>query len=100
MSVSLQGNLVKKAHKKLKYSDKMLADLAKCSDPDTGPMYFMENFLQIQHPTKGAIKFEPFAFQKNLIIIAVLIYLKFSIKLFWEIPSSLASHFDGISFIE
>ena len=55
MAVQLQGNLVKKAHKKIKYSDKMLADLAKCSDPDTGPMYFMENFLQIQHPTKGAI---------------------------------------------
>ena len=67
MAVQLQGNLVKKAHKKIKYSDKMLADLAKCSDPDTGPMYFMENFLQIQHPTKGAIKFEPFKFQKNLV---------------------------------
>ena len=67
MAVQLQGNLVKKAHKKIKYSDKMLADLAKCSDPDTGPMYFMENFLQIQHPTKGAIKFEPFEFQKNLV---------------------------------
>ena len=68
MAVQLQGNLVKKAHKKIKYSDKMLADLAKCSDPDTGPMYFMENFLQIQHPTKGAIKFEPFEFQKNLVL--------------------------------
>jgi hypothetical protein len=67
MAVQLQGNLVKKAHKKIKYTDQMLSDLAKCSDPDTGPMYFMERFLQIQHPTKGAIKFEPYAFQKNLV---------------------------------
>ena len=66
MAVQLQGNLVKKAHKKIKYTDKMLADLAKCSDPETGPMYFMENFLQIQHPTKGAIRFEPFELEKLL----------------------------------
>ena len=67
MAVQLQGNLVKKAHKKIKYTDKMMADLQKCSDPVTGPMYFMENFLQIQHPTKGSIQFEPFEFQKKLV---------------------------------
>ena len=67
MAVQLQGNLVKKAHKKIKYTDKMMADLQKCSDPVTGPMYFMENFLQIQHPTKGSIQFEPFDFQKKLV---------------------------------
>ena len=41
MAVQLQGNLVKKAHKKIKYTDQMLSDLAKCSDPDTGPMYLV-----------------------------------------------------------
>ena len=67
MVQTLQGNLVKKAHAKIKYTDEMLMHLHKCSDPETGPMYFMENFLQIQHPTKGSINFDPFEFQRRLV---------------------------------
>ena len=67
MVQTLQGNLVKKAHAKIKYTDEMMMHLHKCSDPETGPMYFMENFLQIQHPTKGSINFEPFEFQRRLV---------------------------------
>ena len=65
MAQSLQGNIIKKAHKKVKYTDKQIADLHKCSDPVTGPMYFMERFLRIQHPTKGAMKFKPYYFQRK-----------------------------------
>ncbi len=67
MAQSLQGNIIKKAHKKVKYTDKQIADLHRCSDPVTGPMYFMERFLRIQHPTKGALKFEPYDFQRKLV---------------------------------
>ena len=67
MAQNLQGNLVKKAHAKIRYTDEMMAHLHKCSDPDTGPMYFMENFLQIQHPTKGEMPFEPYPYQERLI---------------------------------
>ena len=49
MSVSLQGNLVKKAHKKHKYTDEEIKHLKKCADPKKGPLYFAENFLSIQH---------------------------------------------------
>ena len=45
MSVSLQGNLVKKAHKKHKYTDEEIKHLKKCADPKKGPLYFAENFL-------------------------------------------------------
>ena len=67
MSVSLQGNLVKKAHKKHKYTDEEIKHLKKCADPKKGPLYFAENFLSIQHPTKGAIKFKPYPYQKKLL---------------------------------
>lgn len=35
--------------------------------PDTGPMYFMENFMYIQHPTRGREKFVPYPFQHDLV---------------------------------
>ena len=37
--------LIKKAHKKVNYSKQQLDELTKCMDPETGPMYFMENFM-------------------------------------------------------
>ena len=67
MAQSLQGNIIKKAHKKVKYTDQMMMHLHKCNDPITGPLYFMEHFIQIQHPTKGAMQFAPFDFQRKLI---------------------------------
>ena len=67
MSVSLQGNLVKKAHKKHKYTDAEIKHLKKCADPKKGPLYFAENFLSIQHPTKGSIKFEPLSIPEKTV---------------------------------
>lgn len=31
------------------------------------PLYFLENYLYVQHPTRGKIKFEAYGFQKELI---------------------------------
>jgi len=66
-SKSLDGVLVKKAHKQETYTEKQLADLAKCLDPETGYLYFCENFFYIQHPVKGKIKMDPYEYQKGLL---------------------------------
>jgi hypothetical protein len=63
---TLDDKLVKKAHVKIRYTPEMLDELSKCEDPDNGPMYFMENFMYIQHPVKGKMKFKPFDYQREL----------------------------------
>jgi hypothetical protein len=67
MGKSLEGVLVKKAFAKQRYTLEEVEHLEKCMDPVTGPLYFCSNFLKIQHPTRGAIKFEPYEFQERLI---------------------------------
>lgn len=67
MAHSLQGNLVKKAHAPQKYTMEEIAHLEACMDPVTGPIYFCENFLKIQHPTQGDVKFEPYDYQRRLL---------------------------------
>jgi hypothetical protein len=42
-------------------------DFLKCCDPDTGYLYFMDNFFMIQHPTRGSINYHPYAYQRRLI---------------------------------
>jgi hypothetical protein len=36
-------------------------------DPKTGPLFFMKEFMRIQHPTKGEMRFEPYPYQERLI---------------------------------
>lgn len=67
MARSLQGNLVKRAHAPQKYTMEEIAHLEACMDPVTGPIYFCENFLKIQHPTQGDVKFEPYDYQRRLL---------------------------------
>jgi hypothetical protein len=60
--------LIKTPYQKTKFkSDKELEDFIKCCDPNTGPMYFMDNFFMIQHPTKGSMNYHPWDYQKRLI---------------------------------
>lgn len=66
MAKSLDGVLTKKAHTKEKFTEQQIEDLLKCSDPNTGYLYFAENFFHIQHPVKGKIKFEPYEYQTRL----------------------------------
>lgn len=49
---SLDGVLIKKAHKKTVYTQEQVNEFALCADPVTGPLYFMQNFFHIQHPTQ------------------------------------------------
>ena len=38
-----------------------------CADADSGPLYFMDHFFYIQHPTRGKMLYHPFDYQKRLI---------------------------------
>jgi hypothetical protein len=51
MAKSLDGVQIKKAHTKQKYTLEQVKHLEACMDPISGPLYFCENFLSIQHPT-------------------------------------------------
>ena len=62
------GELVKPAYKKTHFKNQTeIEDFAKCCDPDTGFMYFMDNFFYIQHPTQGSIQYHPYEYQERLI---------------------------------
>ena len=67
MAKSLDGVLIKKAHKKQQFTKKELQEFKQCADPVTGPMYFMSNFFTIQHPVQGNMKYQPYEYQKRLI---------------------------------
>ena len=60
-------SLVKSAHKKVDYTQETLLEFQQCCDHDSGPLYFMRNFMKIQHPTRGGIDFEPYDYQLDLI---------------------------------
>ena len=65
--VSLDSDQIKKANKKHKYTKEQVEKLEKCMDEKTGPLYFMKQFMKIQHPVKGSMPFEPFPYQERLI---------------------------------
>ena len=60
-------SLVKAAHAQVEYTPETLQEFKNCLDPNHGARYFMENFMKIQHPTKGGIMFKPFDYQLDLI---------------------------------
>lgn len=60
-------SLVKQPHIKIEYTPEQIDDLAKCSDPVTGPHYFLSNHVMIQHPVKGAIPLDMYDYQKDLL---------------------------------
>jgi len=62
----LDNELIKKAHAKVRFTPEMADELKNCIDPITGPMYFMENFMYVQHPIQGKVKFTPYDFQRDL----------------------------------
>jgi hypothetical protein len=67
MTKTLDGVLVKRANKRERYTEKEIADLSACTDPKTGPFYFLKNFFYIQHPVKGKLLFQPYEYQVRLI---------------------------------
>jgi hypothetical protein len=59
--------LVKPPHRREVYTEHELTEFALCADSKDGPMYFMDNFFHIQHPTRGKMLYHPFEYQKRLI---------------------------------
>ena len=57
-------DIVKRAHVKTDWTEDKLQQLLKCSED---PLYFMENFMRIQHPTKGALPFVPYLYQRRMV---------------------------------
>ena len=68
MSKSLEGVLIKRAHKRMSYTEQEMLEFSLCADPETGCDYFLRNFFYIQHPTRGRQKFVPFDYQEELLI--------------------------------
>ena len=60
-------SLIKQGYKKSSYSTEELKQFQKCCDDIEGPMYFMKEFMMIQHPVRGAMKFEPYDYQEDLV---------------------------------
>lgn len=62
-----QSGLIKKPNTIEIFTAQQVQELVACADPVTGPAYFMTHFFHIQHPTKGAILYQPFEYQKELL---------------------------------
>ncbi len=58
---------IKKPNQLSEYTPEQLEHFKKCTDPVDGPLYFMENFMMIQHPILGSLLFDPYEYQKDLI---------------------------------
>ena len=67
MAKPLENVLVKKPNRAETYTEQQILEVLKCSDPVTGPQYFLENFFYIQHPTRGGIRYEPYEYQQRLV---------------------------------
>lgn len=66
-SKNIDNKLVKSAHSTQKFTEEDIEQLAMCSDPVTGPHYFLDNFFNIQHPVKGRMQYTAFDYQKRLV---------------------------------
>lgn len=69
MSKILEGNIIKKAHSKTKFTEEMLNELDMCTPEfnKNAHHYFMTTFGYIKHPSKGQMLYEPFKYQLDLI---------------------------------
>lgn len=64
--MSVDINLVKKPYSKIVYTPQMIEELKQCMDQKTGPTYFIENFVYVQHPTRGRMAFKMYNYQHEL----------------------------------
>jgi hypothetical protein len=67
MAKSTEPVLVKAPYQQLSFTDQQIEEFARCADPVNGPMYFLDNFFYIQHPTRGRMLYHPFDYQRRLI---------------------------------
>ncbi len=67
MAIYQDEKLVKRAYTKVSYTREQIEELKACMDPETGPLYFISNFMYIQHPIRGREKIELYDFQIDLV---------------------------------
>ena len=67
MSTYNKNTFIKTLSTQVRYSEQEEEELLKCADPVSGPVYFMKNFVYIQHPTKGRLLLEPYQYQLDLV---------------------------------
>jgi len=67
MSKNLDSVLIKSPHAKSTYSQAHIEEFVNCADPVSGPIYFLDHFFYIQHPTQGRMLYHPFEYQHRLI---------------------------------
>ena len=67
MPIAPETQLVKAPHRREPYTESQLQEFIACADPQSGPIYFMDNFFYIQHPTRGKMLYHPFDYQRRLI---------------------------------
>jgi hypothetical protein len=57
-------DITKKGHAKSSYTRDQMRELMMCTD---SPIYFMENFLKVQHPKLGSIPLKLYPFQHRMV---------------------------------
>jgi len=67
MSKKPDDILIRPPYTKYPHTNQELREIALASDPITGPHYFLNNFFQVQHPTKGKMSYHPYPYQVDLI---------------------------------
>jgi hypothetical protein len=67
MAIYQDDKLVKRAYTKVSYTKEQIDELKACMDPETGPLYFITNFMYVQHPTEGKQKLMLFDYQIELL---------------------------------
>jgi len=56
--------LIKKGHTKDSYTQSQLAELLRCTED---PIYFIESFIKVQHPIKGAVPLKLYPYQVDMV---------------------------------
>lgn len=67
MAIYQDETLVKRAYKKVNYTPEQIDELRACMNPETGPLYFIKNYMYIQHPTLGRQQLVLYDFQLELV---------------------------------
>jgi len=55
---------LKRAYSQDEYTPQMIMELAKCAKD---PIYFMRNYIKVQHPVRGTVKFEMYEYQERFV---------------------------------
>lgn len=55
---------LKRAHEQLEYTHEQVREIQRCV---SDPIYFIDKYCQIQHPTKGSIRFELRPYQRRML---------------------------------